>query len=153
MRMPVTPNMMTTTTIAFHPVSSIRVSLMAAPFNCRRSNVFLILPHSHVLLAPAQGWRPNELMAPRNCERIWTLPRSRENSLTGGYAFPYTFSRWTRGDLRQLAPRKKLLKSRTSTQSGFFEPSPLWRGGFFICPHAPPFPQQFSQPGFDIQES
>ena len=27
----------------------------------------------------------------------------------------YTFFRWTRGDLGQLAPRKKLLKSRTST--------------------------------------
>src|SRR5580700_4772807 len=39
-------------------------------------------------------------------------------------ATPYTSPCWTRGDLRQLAPRKKLLKSRTSTQTEFFEPSP-----------------------------
>src|SRR6266404_3738048 len=73
--------------------------------------------------------------------------RSVGKILDRGIGFPLYFSRWTRGDLRQLAPRKKLLKSRTSTQLDFFEPSPsLARRVFHFAPTAPPFPWQFRQP-------
>jgi hypothetical protein len=44
-------------------------------------------------------------------------PQSKSKTLDTSQASPYTFACWTRGDLRQLAPRKKLLKSRTSTQT------------------------------------
>ena len=56
-------------------------------------------------------------------------PRGGSKGLDTSQATPYTFGCWTRGDLRQLAPRKKLLKSRTSTQTKSFEPSPslAWR--------------------------
>ena len=56
-------------------------------------------------------------------------------------------SGWTRGDLRQLAPRKKLLKNRTSSQHQVFEPSPhslAWRV-FHFTPSRAPIPQQFIQ--------
>ena len=66
-----------------------------------------------------------------------------------GMAVPYTFRCWTRGDLRQLAPRKKLLKSRTSTHSELFEPSPsLARRVFYLPPRAST-PKQFTQHLFD----
>jgi hypothetical protein len=40
----------------------------------------------------------------------------------------------TRGDLGQLAPRKKLLKSEKSSQKLSETLQALWQGGFFISP-------------------
>src|SRR5215472_5730199 len=53
--------------------------------------------------------------------------------------------RWTRGDLGQLAPRKKLLKSRKHSDRSFLSPPPLWRGGFFVLsPSRAANPQQLT---------
>jgi hypothetical protein len=40
----------------------------------------------------------------------------------------------TRGDLGQLAPRKKLLKSEKSSQKVSETLQALWQGGFFTYP-------------------
>jgi len=85
------------------------------------------LPGDNGLLSPTLDAAQGQYVGLNFASRAWVLTSPPFSSIKKEAAIAVT-----RGDLGQLAPRKKLLKSEKSSQKVSETLQALWQGGFFI---------------------